>query len=255
MSSDNRRQFLARAAAFLVTHPIASMAQGESKPVEFKRIRLQADKLDPLAHFYQKTLGLEVAQRGGVLTVQAGATVLEFTAAAEGRHPYYHFAFNIPENKLGDSMEWLRGRCPILQRPNGGGEIYHFANWNAHSCYFSDPAGNLLEFIARHTLRNESKRKFTQEDILSVSEIGLVSPEVPAVAEKLHSVFGVSSYMSGSADFMPVGNEHGLFILVRNGRSWNIIDRPAEVFPVSVSLKGGGAKQLKFSDAPYVVEG
>jgi hypothetical protein len=111
-----------------------------------------------------------------------------------------------------------------------------------------------LEFIARHTLPDEATGKFRVDDIQCVSEIGLVAPEVPSIADKLKSAFGVDNYLNGSDDFRPVGNEHGLFILVRTGRSWGIVNQPAAVYPVAVSLNGSSHRKVQFDNVPYSVE-
>ncbi|MBX9602673.1 MAG: hypothetical protein K2X35_16835 [Bryobacteraceae bacterium] len=259
MNAWNRRSFLRQASAMIAAHAaIPAWAQTtpnpQTAPVEFRTIRLQSIRLDEQAAFYSNTLGLPVRQQDGGLKVTAGRTVLEFSPAPPASQPFYHFAFNIPENQLEDSMKWLRPRCPILPRPNGAGEIYHFANWNAHSCYFLDAAGNLLEFIARHTLPNASRSGFDSGSLLSVSEIGLVTDSVPGIAERLKSSFAVQNYFNGSDEFMPMGNEHGLFILVKRGRAWGIVSRPAEVYPVEVRLAGGSRRSLKLDPLPYRVE-
>lgn len=259
MTDSTRRRFLRHASAMIAAHAALpawtqTTPNPQSAPVEFRTIRLQSIRLDEQAAFYSKTLGLPVRQQDGGLRVTAGSTTLEFAPAPPGSQPFYHFAFNIPENRLEDSMKWLRPRCPILQRPNEAGEIYHFANWNAHSCYFLDAGGNLLEFIARHTLPNASRAGFDSDSLLSVSEIGLVTQSVPEIAERLKSGFAVQSYCNGSNEFMPMGNEHGLFILVKTGRAWGIVNRPAEVYPVEVRLAGGPRRSLRFDPLPYRVE-
>src|SRR5215475_3928433 len=163
MEDWTRREFLERTCLIVAAHAgLGALARAPSqKPVEFDKIRLHASSMAELKEFYSRTLDLPVEQAKGVLRVQAGTSVVEFIAGESGASPFYHFAFNIPENKLEAAMDWLRPRCPIFRNPNTGQEIYHFVNWNAHSCYFHDPAGNILEFIARHTLPNASSGKFS----------------------------------------------------------------------------------------------
>src|SRR5262249_55009325 len=123
-------------------------------------------------------------------------------------------------------------------------EVYHFVNWNAHSCYFHDPAGNILEFIARHTLPNAAPGKFGVHDILSVSEIALVAPELATLADQIKQQLNIGDYPGTSPEFMPVGNEHGFFILVRTGRIWLGGTSQAEVHPVEVMVRSGQPTSL-----------
>jgi catechol 2,3-dioxygenase-like lactoylglutathione lyase family enzyme len=255
MEDWSRREFLERACLIVAAHAGLSALAWEpaQKPVEFQRIRLHTANVAGLKDFYSKILELPVKQSEGLLQVQAGASILEFSNSSAGTNPYYHFAFNIPENKLDVAMEWLRARWPIFKNPNTGQEIYHFVNWNAHSCYFHDPAGNILEFIARHTLPNASAGKFGVRDILSVSEIALVAPELTVLADRIKQNLDIGDYPGTSPEFMPVGNEHGLFILVRTGRIWLGGTSQATVYPVEVLLRGDQPKSLTWDGLPYLV--
>jgi catechol 2,3-dioxygenase-like lactoylglutathione lyase family enzyme len=254
----SRREFLERACLVVAAHAglqaFAFSAEPVQKPVEFQSVRLHTAKLPELEQFYRKTLGLPVTKTENGMEVRAGSSILEFAGVAAGSEPFYHFAFNIPENKLGVAMEWLRPRCAIFKNPNTGQEIYHFVNWNAHSCYFHDPAGNILEFIARHTLPNAAPGGFSTRDILSVSEIALVAPDLGPLADRLKNGLDISDYPGTSPEFMPVGNEYGLFILVRSGRIWLGGTSQATVYPVEVLLHGGHPMQLRWEGLPYLVK-
>lgn len=249
----SRRELLQRAGFVIAGHFALPAFAQDQKPVEFRRIRLRTSKLSEMRDYYSTTLGLPTTLAGGALTVTAGRSVLEFTAAGAGTNPYYHFAFNIPENKLAASMEWLRPRCPIFKSADGR-EVYNFANWNAHSCYFHDPAGNILEFIARHTLANSASGGFAVRDILNVSEIALVAQELPAIAEKLKSDLGVRDYPGTSSGFMPIGNEHGLFILMTTGRAMLGGTALAEQHPVEVVMRDDRRRRLSWEGLPFLVE-
>jgi hypothetical protein len=249
----SRRELLHRAGLVIAGHATLPAFGQTQKPVEFQRIRLGTSKLGEMRDYYATTLGLPTTLEGGILKVTAGKSALEFTAAAAGTKPYYHFAFNIPENKLAASMEWLRPRCPIFKSADGR-EVYNFANWNAHSCYFHDPAGNILEFIARHTLSNAAAGGFDVRDILNVSEIALVAPALPAIAEKLKSDLGVHDYPGTSSGFMPIGNEHGLFILMSSGRAMLGGTALAEQHPVEVRIRDDRRQRLTWDGMPFLVE-
>ena len=107
----------------------------------------------------------------------AGQTVLTFELIDKkyGR-PFYHFAFNIPENKIEKAYEWQKIKTDIIH-PNpdfnwdSTKKIVHFSGWNANSIFFLDPAGNLLEYIARHDLKNANAAEFSAKDILYAGDI------------------------------------------------------------------------------------
>lgn len=148
-----------------------------------------------------------------VCEVQVCHTTLRFTEGTD-RH---HFAFNITPTKIEQALTWLTERSVELI----DGRVHHFESWNAHALYFWDPAGNVVEFIARNDLPiPDDKNPFTPADILSVSEIGLNAPDPAALAATLMAQTGTTYYRPPSPDFHPVGDEQGLLIIVPTGRLW-----------------------------------
>ncbi len=226
----------------------------ETRPVEFLRLRLRTSRLAELREFYSKVLELPVAAGSrDSLSVRAGATELLFVGLEGGGNPFYHFAFNIPENKLDASIEWMADRAPLIPQPSTGHHIFDYPNWNANSVYFYDPAGNILEFIARHNLKNAAAGRFTSRDILSTSEIGMVVPEVPSAIAQLKAKLGIADYIGVSDGFAPIGNEHGLFIVVRSDRKW--FGRiPPGIFPVEVRMRGGMAGNHSIAAGSFQIE-
>jgi catechol-2,3-dioxygenase len=199
-------------------------------------LRLEAGSFREQKQFYTEGLELPLDEESaGRFTVQAGETRLTFVEAVEGK-PTYHFAFNIPENKLPQAQEWLARRIPVLRQD--GREVFHFEDWNAHAFYFHDPAGNVAEFIARHNLRNGAPGPFTAGDILYASEIGLVVDDVPAEVKALNETLGLQLYRPGSERFAPMGDEHHLLILNHRDRGW-WEDTPSRPYPVLARLSGG----------------
>lgn len=278
----SRREFLAdvgraAAAASIIAGtasagPLMQPTQAEpSQPtapesVGIARLQLRCADVEALRPFYAQVLGLPVQDHTrGSIRVKAGATELIFwpselppastpTNPTDKPSPYYHFAFNIPENKLTASKAWLAPRCPILKRPDGGDE-YHFVSWNAHSIYFLDPAGNILEFIARHNLANASPGAFAPADILYASEIALVVDDVRSAADTAKTGLGLDVFANSISDqFAAVGDDHRLLIIVKRGRIWNSGQgRVAEVHPVAAQLRGGPAGKMESADLRYDV--
>jgi catechol-2,3-dioxygenase len=183
-------------------------------------LELLAADLAAQRAFYTERLGLTVIEQASeTLTLAAGASRLIFRQAPPGWREVYHFAFNIPENRFDEAREWLAARTPL--RPNADGRtVFHFDEWNADAVYFTDAGGNIGELIARHTLPNATSRPFTARDLLSVSEIGLATDDVPATVAMLRAELGVSAYGSESDQFTAVGDPEGLLIVVKRGRVW-----------------------------------
>lgn len=273
--SSRRRFMLASVGAMLAAHapllrPLRAeptdMKQpvpGTPPPLPLHSLRLLAPDLEKARQFYEKTLGLAVEEEGEFsIVVRAGASRIIFDEwkvwhwprdKGPPPAPFYHVAFNIPENQLDAALEWARARFPIL-RNNNGTEVYHFETWNAHAFYFYDPAGNLLEFIARHTLPNASAKPFGPESIGEVSEIGLVFPDVPAAVDQAIAALGVQPYLGRRSDtFTALGDERGLFIMVKTGREWLGSNRPCAVFRTRIETRGDGRTHSPFGDLPYVI--
>jgi len=219
-------------------------------------LHLETHVLAGQKRFYAEALGLQLVggpgeESDGSFTIQAGATRFTFSQAAPGEQPLYHFAFNIPENKLPEAMAWLARRTPVL-RGDEGKEVSHFESWNAHAFYFRDPAGNIVELIARHTLPNARPGPFTEHDVLAASEIGLVVDDVPATVDELRESLGLTVYRPGSAQFAPVGDEHRLLILNHRDRGW-WEGTPSRPYPVRARLAGGRAAAYRPEAYPYEI--
>jgi len=226
------------------------------------RLRTAAP-LSQMRDFYHRLLGLEILdETADAVTVAAGRTQMTFVSggsAPPDETPFYHLAFQIPENKIRAARDWQRERTPLvppdaerLLDPAYPEDVVHFAHWNAHAVFFRDPAGNLLEHIARHDLDNAAPGPFTSGDVLSVSEIALVVENVGAAAAELGKALGLSTYGATSDQFVPLGDEHGLLLVFGRGRNLGFGEgRPAGVFPTRVRIRGaspgvsgaGGARE------------
>ena len=271
----DRRHFLGSAAAtaaFLAMHDSASGArQTDAAPqVEPGLPRLLALELQsgaPQAEmkaFYGKALELRILdERADRFTVEAGETRITFVDSAEaveGRRPFYHFAFNIPENKILKALEWQKARTsllPIPERNRAAGfppEVVDYSHWNAHSIFFLDPAGNVVEYIARHDLKNGDAQAFTWTDILYASEIALVVDDVAAAAAVLKDTAGASQYRGGSDAFMAMGDEHGLLLVMKRGRIIDFTTEPhnaVRVYGTGVTVRGAKAAKHQLAGYPY----
>jgi len=259
-----RRDFLRWASEFIVTMHLPAMGRARAqlssardKPARpevvarFSHLRLQTHCLEELRVFYSKTIGLPIiADAARSITFRAGASAIEFVQVDDGSKPFYHFAFNVSENKFPLGKEWLKARCPLLRFPDGTDEIF-FESWNAHATYFHDPAHNIVEFIARHTLANAAPGPFGLDDILCDSEIGLVARHQEAASKAITAAFGIEKY--GTSHFF-TGDANGVFVIPPVGRLWIPEQKqPATIFPTQVTIRSSEKPSLTFADLPYEI--
>lgn len=186
-----------------------------------KKLQLLTDDLEGTAKFYHETLGLTVLQESEEkVSLAAGETILRFHCS-QGQRPRYHFAFNIPCNKIEEALAWIGGKVPLLDIEPGE-PIVDFKNWHAKAFYFLDNNGNILEFIARNDLKNESSVSFDSASILSVSEIGIVSEDVPRQCSMLIEQYGIQYFIKQPPlpRFAALGDDSGLLIVVPYNRDW-----------------------------------
>lgn len=183
------------------------------------RLELLAADLRAQRDFYAGVLELPVRLDSPILEVQVGKTKLLFTESPQFDGAY-HFAFNIPENQFEAAKRWISGRTALL-RDESGNDEFKSENWNSHSVYFKDAAGNVLEFIARHLLNNDVEEAFDSTQILNVSEIGLPSEDVVGLANEICKRLDVSVFrQEPNETFTPVGDDDGLLILPVKDRIW-----------------------------------
>jgi catechol-2,3-dioxygenase len=273
----DRRRFLscASAAAALFAGQ-GSMAANTSPPESRLNRREKADPrilglellssapLDKMKEFYCQSLGLRLlVEQPDRLTIAAGQTEITFQKAGphDGK-PFYHFAFNIPENKILTARNWQRKRTPLLPIParqrdaKYPDDVVDYNHWNAHSIFFFDSAGNVVEYIARHDLQNAAPGDFGSADILYASEIAFVVDDVRAVAARLKEVVGVDQYRAGNEQFTALGDEHGLLLVMKRGRviSFDAPEKKAvSVFRTMASVRGVKQTCNEFAGYPYQV--
>ncbi|MEY9091673.1 VOC family protein [Paenibacillus sp. RC84] len=200
-------------------------------------LTLHASNLTELKEFYGERLRLPVTgDTETSFSFRAGNTNVTFVRSAPDSDSFYHFAFNIPENKIEEAAGWLRDRVELLGQEED--PVVHFESWNAHAVYFKDPAGNIVELIARHNLENASRKPFGEEDFLCVSEIGMPVDDVSAALRDLKRQAGLEAWKTPSDTFAPVGDENGLFIVVKKGRVWFAGERSSHPHPLAVRTDG-----------------
>ena len=216
-------------------------------------LRLGTHLLEQQRAFYTDVLGLPLQSRSSDrFTLAVGSSNLTFAADAQAEPSVYHVAFNIPYQHFAAAKHWLAGRVPLVTDP-GGADEFHFAAWNARALYFADAAGNICELIARGDLPGQAPLPISGASLLSISEIGLVVDDVPAFVQTLQRELESPVYRGAVNDlFVPVGDEHGLLIVVKRGRSWfpeqTVV---AAAAPLTAVVSEAAAERYRIEGPPY----
>ena len=127
-------------------------------------------------------------------------------------------------------------------------DIANFVNWHAKSVYFFDPAGNIVELIARFDLANKTEVRFSAAQFLSISEVGLVlnANEFDESVTSLLKQYQLSYFVKQPPlpQFRAIGNDEGLFIVVPENRNWFPTNKPSGVFPMEILFENDGEQYI-----------
>ncbi|MGY0037350.1 VOC family protein [Pedobacter sp. NJ-S-72] len=205
--------------------------------MKIKAIELLSNNIIETEHFYNNTLNIKTNKKTETeISFLIGTTQLTFQKS-EVKHPNYHLAFDIPNNKLEEAFNWLDQRTAILPVTDDS-NFSSFEAWNAKSFYFYDNNENLLELICRFDADNQSSASFDSNALLFVSEIGIVTADVSAMGEQLIRQYDLEYYVKQpkTESFAVVGDETGLFILVNPDRDWFPTKKKAQSFQTKIQF-------------------
>jgi catechol-2,3-dioxygenase len=197
--------------------------------MRISEIQILSDDLIGTAKFYTEVLNFKQLHADEEkVSFAAGASTLTFLRS-ENVHPVYHFAFNISPLQLQQALAWTKARTAVLPVAEDGQEIADFVDWNARAFYYKDNNGNILEFIARYNLDVKTEEPFDSSSIISISEIGIVTDDVPAERKSISEKYNVPIFSKPPLpdNFTAIGDDHGLFILSKTHRPWHPNEVPA----------------------------
>ena len=203
-------------------------------------IQLLSNDITQTKKFYHEILGMEIIHADDLsVKFSAGLSTLLFKKT-DIENPFYHFAFTIPANKFEEAYAWVSERVQLLPVTSGD-TIADFKNWNAKAFYFYDNNQNIVEFIARFDLDNNSDKPFDGSSIYSISEIGIVTDNARKYSEKLIKQYDLNffSKQPPQDDFAAIGDDNGLFIVVNNKRNWYPTNKPSGKYRTSVKFGQG----------------
>jgi hypothetical protein len=200
--------------------------------VRIARVELEAPRhaLGALERFYGRRLGLSVEHAATALAVSAGDAELVFSVAEGEARPFCHFALLVPGDRFEAANAWA-----------GGESLVSFDFWDAEACYLHDPAGNIVELIAHRGVGDghQTGRTFSPEEILGISEVGLVSRAPEISIETLARELGLPLWSGYASGLGFVGRKAHTLVVAREGRGWLPTGRPAEAHPLGLVVEGG----------------
>lgn len=201
-------------------------------------IKIQTNAISKAIEFYNKILGLSILEKDPTsVSFQVGTSVLKFTENKDF-DSVYHLAFNIPENKLNQAIQWCTNKADLIKIDDSN-VIKNYENWNANAIYFYDNNGNILEFIARHDLNNHQAEQFGTNSILNISEIGLVHETPLLLGQELINKHGLDFFSKNynSDNFTAIGDDEGLLIIVKPYRNWYPTQTPSQSNKTEIRLE------------------
>lgn len=198
--------------------------------MNLNNIEILTKELKATKDFYKNVLNLPVIECDfKSISIKIGLSRLKFVECLENEKPIYHFAFNIPENKLSEVIKWCENRIELIKKEDAV-LITEFETWNANAVYFYDNNDNILEFIARKELNNSETETFNSKQIVNISEIGIVMDNPLEFGNQLIQNYGLNLFEKNknSEIFTAIGDDNGLLIIVKTNRNWYPTETPAK---------------------------
>lgn len=211
--------------------------------MKLEQIQIQTHNIQETTIFYKSILGLSILENDSkIVSFQAGNSVLKFVENPQF-NSIYHFAFNIPQNKLDEAIEWCKNKVDLIFIEDQN-VITNFENWNANAVYFYDNNGNLLEFIARQDLNNAQNEAFSSKSILNISEIGIVNENPLELGKELIVKHNLEFFSKNdnSENFAAIGDDEGLLIMVKPNRNWYPTQTPSENNRTEILIENNGTQ-------------
>ncbi|MEH6944974.1 VOC family protein [Bacillus sp. JJ722] len=218
--------------------------------MKIKKVQLLISNFEQTVSFYKDLLQFKLLSANTTNAIfQIGSSELELMKDQEQNDYYYHFAFNIHSNLFQKAKSWLAERVELL-REDGVDEIDFDGRAQANACYFEDPAGNIVEYIARREISPTSTDQvFTSNNVLSISEMSLTTDDLNKVAQKFEDIKipvrdHEELYYEEYLNFMGE-HEDGCFILFGPvGRRWLFSEKLAIASPVTIYTDRGMISNL-----------
>jgi catechol-2,3-dioxygenase len=215
--------------------------------MKIKELTLLTSNLENIKSFYSNILKLKISKEcKDFIEFIIGNTILRFEISQ--KQTSYHFAINIPSNKIEEAHNWQKEKTKLIRHEQN--EIITFESWNARSIFFYDPENNIVEFIARQNLNNQTKDNFSENSFIGISEIGTPVINIKETFDLLNDNLGLDIYDGNFERFCAVGDENGLFVLIdKNNKKWFPSMDEAFFSPYKIKVENRNTSaQLSYKD-------
>jgi catechol-2,3-dioxygenase len=184
----------------------------------FAEVTLPTCSIHGVKLFYGGQLGLTMLQENDtsiVFRINAH-TQLTFIESYEKLAPV-HLAFEVPMSAFEQTVQMLRQQCGLPLAWPSGDSVTTFSDGVA--IYYKDGDGNLLEWIAHHTIREDVLLPEGPLHVMYLREIGLPVQDVPEASNWLMNNLELElSRSDGLFAFARGGTAHAVVVSVK--RKW-----------------------------------
>ncbi|MDF2627604.1 MAG: bleomycin resistance protein [Symbiobacteriaceae bacterium] len=179
--------------------------------------------------FYAGTLQMPVIEESAdSFTVQIGASTLSYRRSDSPA--FYHLAFLLAPGAF-EEMKVRLTAAPGLMADTEGTVLFTSDQWTANHFYFEDPDRNILEILGT-TAGETGAAPWAR-----IGEVGLPVPNLAGFVSQIGHL--VSTELPPESEtFQFYGDDHGVLVLVREGRPWFPTDRRATAHDIGVVFEG-----------------
>ncbi|QIH77412.1 hypothetical protein GTN30_01860 [Macrococcoides canis] len=197
-------------------------------------VQFETNIIPEIKKFY-KSIGFRVREIDDKLIINVQHSEIVFKRnEALMNESFYHFAIDIPPLQYNRIKASIKDKIELLIEEDND-EIY-FEHIDARSFYINDPAGNIVEFVARNDLDNKYI-EVVNVDYLRISEISLVTNKVIETFNQL-KMYGFrerdNEILENGLNFICSGIEKSYILLTKENRRWLFSDRLSKSFPIKI---------------------
>jgi len=208
--------------------------------MKITKVKLYAYDVHKMKEFYCNHLGFAlITNTDHFVDIAVGESIITFEKIPSYVKKQYHFALNIPCNLFQQGKIWVKDRAELLFS-EGQDEVY-YDRLKAHSCYFYDPEGNIIELISRQEVnQKQDADSFSPEHVLNIGEMNLTSDAIDSVANSLKE-YGITpmnnnEIRSNALTFMGNYEDGANLLLGPSERIWYFSDKKAIVSPIKIEI-------------------
>ena len=208
--------------------------------MKIHKLQIYSDNIKEQLRFYRDKLNCKITDyTEDSFEVKTGCSTLRFQHKENATA--YHIAFHIPDFQHKEALEWVKERIPVLK--GYGQEIVDFPAWSAKSLYFYDEDKNIIEFISRESFSKPKSALFSENSILGISEVGLVTENIREKFDFLKLNCQLEKYDGDFEHFCAIGDDEGLLITINNKlKDWFPTDDKAYKSEFEIEFTHAGKK-------------